>query len=142
MSLIRRKLADHLLGLALILTAFVTAAYWANYFTGGDVAVVRERWYLAYESSFPVADSWLAACSLLAGVALLRGWRCAGPAALLAGSALIYLAALDITFAIENNLYQLAARGNAMQFEIVINLWSLTFGVLAILAGWRANYSR
>ena len=129
--------ADRLLGFALVLTGLVTLAYWVNYFTGGDVAVVRARWYLAYESSFPAADCWLAACSLLAGAALLRGWACAGAAMLLAGSALIYLAALDITFDIENDLYPLAARANAMRFEIVINAWSLTFGVLAIVAGWR-----
>lgn len=126
-----------MLGGALIVTAVVTAAYWLNYFSGADVAVLRDRWYLAYESSFPVADFWLAGCSLLAGVGLLRGLPWAGRAALLAGSALIYLAALDVTFDIENGLYGLAVGVSAMRFEIVINLWSLIFGVWAIVAGWR-----
>jgi hypothetical protein len=131
------------LGALLILTAFVTAAYWIDYFTSAEVAVVPARWYTAYESSFPVADGWLAVCALFAGLGYAFGWPSAAGFGLLAGSALLYLAAMDITFDVENNLYPLAAHSDAMKFEIVINAWSLVLGVVTVLASWqRAQAAR
>jgi hypothetical protein len=125
------------LGAILILTAIVTVAYWINYFSSGDVAVVSTRWYTAYESSFPVADGWLALCSLLAGIGFLTSSNSAGRFGLLAGSALLYLAAMDITFDVENHLYPLAAQSDAMKFEIVINAWSLVLGIVTVATSWR-----
>jgi hypothetical protein len=124
------------LGVLLILTAITTVLYWINYFTSGDVAVVSARWYTAYESSFPAADGWLALCSLLAGLGYLLGWPSAGRFGLLAGSALLYLAAMDITFDVENHLYPLATHSDAMKFEIVINAWSLLLGLWTVAASW------
>ena len=56
-----------------------------------------------------------------------RAWgaRCG----LLAGSALLYLAAMDITFDIENGLYGLVPHSPPMQFELLINAWSLALGI-------------
>jgi hypothetical protein len=125
------------LGAILILTAIVTVAYWINYFSSGDVAVISARWYTAYESSFPVADGWLALCSLLAGIGFLTNSNSAGRFGLLAGSALLYLAAMDITFDVENHLYPLAAQSDAMKFEIVINAWSLVLGIVTVATSWR-----
>ncbi|MBI1358809.1 MAG: hypothetical protein GC155_00830 [Alphaproteobacteria bacterium] len=131
------KLADRVLSGLLILGAVVTAFYWWSYFTGGDVMVVHDRWYTAFESSFPAADGWLAACMLAAGAGLWSGQRWAARAGLLAGSALIYLAAMDITFNVENGLYSLAAGNDAMKFEIFINAASALLGVWTILACWK-----
>jgi len=130
-------MTNRTLGAILILTALVTLAYWVNYFTSGDVAVVNARWYTAYENSFPVADAWLALCAFLAGLGYFLGWPGAGRFGLLAGSALLYLAAMDITFDLENHLYPLAAQSDAMKFEIVINAWSLIMGAITIFASWR-----
>jgi hypothetical protein len=115
----------------------VTVAYWADYFTSADVAVVPARWYTAFESSFPVADAWMALASLAAGIAFWRGAASAGRLGLLSGSALIYLAAMDITFNLENGLYPLARAANAMRFEMLINAWSLVLGGITIGASWR-----
>jgi hypothetical protein len=125
-----------LLGTLLIVTAIVTAAYWLNYFTGGDVKTIDARWYTAFEDAFPVADGWLAATSLLAGIGLWRGQRWAGAMGLLAGSALLYLAAMDITFDVENGLYVLVPSSAQMQFELLINVWSLALGLWTLLACW------
>ncbi len=46
------KLADRVLSALLILGAIVTALYWWSYFTGGDVMVVHDRWYTAFEFEF------------------------------------------------------------------------------------------
>ena len=127
------------LGVGLILTAVVTVAYWADYFTSAEVEVVPARWYTAFESSFPVADGWMALTSLAAGIAHWRGSPRAGPLALLAGSALIYLAAMDITFNLENGLYDLARASNAMRFEMLINTWSLVLGAVTVAVGWRRS---
>ena len=126
-----------LLGTLLIVTAIVTVAYWVNYFTGGDVKTIDARWYTAFEDAFPVADGWLAATSLLAGIGLWRGLRWAGAMGLLAGSALLYLAAMDITFDVENGLYALVPSSAQMQLELLINVWSLALGVWTVAASWR-----
>ena len=131
------KPADRVLSGLLILGAIVTALYWRSYFTGGDVMVVHDRWYTAFESSFPVADGWLAACMLAAGAGLWSDRRWGARAGLLAGSALIYLAAMDITFNFENSLYAMAAANDAMKFEIFINAASALLGVWTILACWK-----
>jgi len=131
--------ARRVLGVCLILTAAVTVAYWVDYFTSAEVAVVPARWYTAFESSFPVADGWMALTSLLAGIGFWRGSPHAGRLGLLAGSALLYLAAMDITFNLENGLYALACASNAMRFEVLINGWSLGMGVWVVIAGWRRN---
>ena len=130
-------MANRALALLLIIGALVTAFYWWSYFTGGDVMVLHERWYTAFESSFPVADGWMALCMLAAGVGLWRGDAWGARAGLLAGSALIYLAAMDITFDVENGMYAMAAANDAMKFEVFINVTTVILGLWTILVSWR-----
>lgn len=129
-------MAHRILGFLLVLGAIVTAIYWWSYFSGGEVMTSTERWYTAFESAFPVADGWMALCMAISGVGLIRGRAWARPAGLLAGSALIYLALMDITFNVENGLYALAATSEAMQAEIAINGSSALLGIWTILACW------
>jgi hypothetical protein len=132
------KIGDRLLSVLLVAGAIVTAFYWWSYFTGGDVMVLHERWYTAFESSFPVADGWMALCMLAAGLGLWSGRAWGARAGLLAGAALVYLAAMDITFDVENRMYALAAANDAMKFEIFINATTLALGVWTIAASWRS----
>jgi hypothetical protein len=126
------RIAERILGALLILGAGVTLLYWWSYFSGGDVMGLRERWYTAFESSFPVADGWMALCMLAGGIGFLLQRQFAAPLGLMAGAALLYLAAMDITFDVENGLYALAARSSAMQFEIFINTATVFLGVATI----------
>jgi hypothetical protein len=121
----------------LVLGALVTTFYWWSYFTGGDVMVSNERWYTAFESSFPIADGWMALCMFAAGIGLWSGRSWGARMGLLAGSALIYLAAMDITFDVENGMYPLASTNDAMKFEIFINVTTLILGAWTVLASWR-----
>lgn len=130
-------MANRALALLLIIGALVTAFYWWSYFTGGDVMVLHERWYTAFESSFPVADGWMALCMLAAGVGLWRGDAWGARAGLLAGSALIYLAAMDITFDVGNGMYAMAATNDAMKFEVFINVTTVLLGAWTLAASWR-----
>jgi hypothetical protein len=127
------------LAVLLVLTGIGTLLYWANYFAAGDVRVSLERWYTAFEDSFPAADTWMALTALAAGIGLWRGAAWATRAGLLVGSALIFLAAMDITFNIENGLYGLAATSSPMQFEIVVNAWTLLLGVFTVSACWKTQ---
>lgn len=129
-------IANRILGVLLIVGAIVTGFYWWSYFSGGDVMASHERWYTAFESSFPIADAWMALCMAAAGAGLLskRGWGL--PLGLMAGSALIYLAAIDTTFNVENGMYALAANSDAVRFEIFINVTTAILGVWTIFACW------
>ena len=131
------RIAERSLGVLLIVAALVTAYYWWSYFHGGDVRVIDARWYTAFESSFPVADGWMALCAALAGFGFLTGSRHAAAFGLLAASAIIYLAAMDITFDVENGMYALASANDAMKFEIFINATCAILGAATLLVSWR-----
>jgi hypothetical protein len=131
------KIADRILGALLLLSALVTAYYWWSYFTGGDVMVLHDRWYTAFESSFPVADGWMALCCAIAGIGFLTGKSWTAPFGLMAASAIFYLAAMDITFDVENRMYVLAATNDAMKFEVFINASCLILGIWTLLVSWR-----
>jgi hypothetical protein len=131
------RLGERILGVLLVVAALVTAFYWWSYFTGGDVMVLRERWYTAFESSFPAADGWMALCSLIAGAGFFLGRRFAAPFGLMAASAILYLAAMDVTFDVENHMYALAAGNDAMRFEVFINASCLILGLWTLAAAWR-----
>jgi hypothetical protein len=129
--------ADRIVAVLLLIGAALTGWYWWSYFTGGDVMVLRARWYTAFESSFPGADGWMALCMLAAGIGLWRGRGWGARFGLMAGAALLYLAAMDIAFDVENSLYALAATSGAMCFEIFINAASVLLGISALAISWR-----
>ena len=114
----------------------MTALYWWSYFNAGDVMVSQERWYTAFEDAFPFADGWMALCMAGAGVGLIQKRAWGPPLGLLAGSALIFLTAMDVTFSIQNNLYPRAAGNEAMRSEIAINIATGMLGAWTIAACW------
>jgi len=136
------RTAQQILGALLVIGAAVTLFYWWSYFHGGEVMVVRERWYAAFESSFPVADGWMALCMLVSGAGFLMQRRFAAIWGLMAGSALLYLAAMDITFNVENGLYALVPLYDTMKFEVFINASSLVLGALTLWASYTALVAR
>jgi hypothetical protein len=127
---------QRILAALLILGAGVTGAYWLNYFIAGDVRVLSDYWYGAFEDSFPVADGWMALCMLVAGIGLWHGARYGALFGLMAGSALIYLAGMDITFNFEHGLYALMPKSGAMLTEAWINASSLGLGVVTLVMSW------
>jgi hypothetical protein len=108
-----------------------------NYFVAGDVRVVPDLWYSAFEDAFPVADGWMSVCLIGAGLGLWRGQRSAPFFGLMAGGALLYLAVLDITFNVERGLYALLPASGPMVTEALINVASLALGVTAVAMCWR-----
>lgn len=130
------------LAAVLILGAVVTLVYWLNYFVAGDVRVLPDYWYAAFENSFPIADGWMALCMLGAGIGLWRGSPNGARFGLLAASALLYLAAMDITFNIEHGLYGLLPKSGPMFAEAAINATSLGLGLATLVMSWRRAATR
>jgi hypothetical protein len=127
------------MGWLAIVTAIGTLLYWLNFFLMGTVHVVNEDWYLKFERAFPVADGWMAICTLLAGIEFLRGSPYARRFALLAGSSMVFLALLDISFNVDNRLYAHTLTSSAMATEAAINVWTLLFGAVLIAVGWQVR---
>jgi hypothetical protein len=44
---------------------------------------------------------------------------------------------MDITFDVENGMYELAAANDAMKFEIFINVTCVILGVATLALSWR-----
>lgn len=126
-----------ILSILLIITAIVTLYYWADFFLKGAVHVIEEEWYKRFEKSFPIADLWgLVICSLFGAVGLLTEQSYGPFFALLAAGSMIFLALLDITFNIQNDMYRFIPTSKEMLFELVINLWTLCLGTALIVYLW------
>ena len=128
--------SDVVLGGALYLTAVVTVIYWLDFYFGSSVSAKQEDWYRIFQRAFLPADAWMAGCALVAATGLLLRRPFGAKCGLLAGSALVFLALMDVTFNAQNSLYPLAATSNAMQIEILINVWTLALGGTVIAALW------
>ncbi|HET7278725.1 MAG TPA: hypothetical protein VFJ22_11640 [Dermatophilaceae bacterium] len=128
------------LGVLLVVTGVGTVLYWLDFFLRGTVQVVEEDWYLRFERSFPVADAWMAACSLVAAVGLFSDRSYGTVFGLLAGSALIFLGLMDLTFNLQNGLFRLLPGSGQMWAETVIIVWALAVGaVLTAYLGSRVT---
>lgn len=119
----------------LALIAVATALYWVDFFTSGGVHVRGDAVYLAFEKAFPLADAWMAACSLLGAIGLWRRRAWGLLFGLLAGSAQVFLACMDVLFNVNEGNYAIAS--GAMAIEILINVGLLVGAPLLIAFLWR-----
>ena len=119
-----------------IVSGVLMLYYWVDYHTRGGVQVLEEEWCTKFQDAFPTADIWTAACCLTAGVGILTGRTYGLVFALLAASSLLFLALMDITFNVQNNLYRLLKSSNPMKTELVINIWALSLGIILIAYSW------
>jgi len=120
----------------LIGTAIVCIYYWVDFYITGGVHVIRDDWYIKFQDSFPVADLWMSACAIVGAIGLLAEETYGLLFALIAGSSLIFLGLMDVTFNVQNNLYRLVGTSSQMKFEVFLNLWALGFGIALIAGLW------
>jgi hypothetical protein len=59
------------------------------------------------------------------------------PFGLMAGATLLYLAAIDIAFDVENGMYALARTNGAMRFDVFINAATVALGLATLVVTWR-----
>lgn len=116
----------------MIVTAIGVVLYWLDFFFHRGVQVLDEDWYVRFERAFPPADLWMSACLVAGAVGLLTEKPYGLVFALVAAGGLIFLALMDITFAVQNGLYRLSRTSGQMKFEVFINLWTLGLGVALI----------
>lgn len=122
----------------LIFGVVATLAYWVVWF-GVDreiLASAHTASYYAFENSFPLADLWMVATGLAAITGLLRRRASALPWTIAAGAISIYLGLLDVLFDLENGIY-CAADSSGVVVEIVINVLTLSMGVVVLIWAWR-----
>jgi hypothetical protein len=119
----------------LIGAILLDATYWTLWLTRRDwIASDHTHSYYEFENAFPLADLWLGIACVLALVAL----RTRRPSALLwlvcAGSAGLYLFAMDLLYDVQNGIF---AKGGGGVFEAVIVALTFVFSVTVLTWSWR-----
>jgi hypothetical protein len=122
----------------LIFGVVATIAYWVVWFGVNRelLASARTESYYAFENSFPAADAWMTFVGLAAAVALIRRRASALLWSIAAGTTSIYLGLLDVLFDLENGIYRAPDTGGVV-VEIIINVLTLTMGLVVLLWAWR-----
>ena len=126
-----RRLVEVMLVVAIALDV----VYWTIWFSDRDwIASEHNDAYYEFENAFPLADLWLGLACLLALVALRAG----RPSALLwllsAGSAGMYLFAMDLLYDLENEIF---TKGGGGAFEALVVALTLSFSVTVLSWSWR-----
>ena len=130
----KRPFAITILSGLLAFTALGTALFWILYFSGKMDATETEQ-DEAYEKAFPVADSWMIACSTVAARNILKMNRKGFFAGAAAGSALIFLGCMDILYSLENKKYWPLDSDRAQM--LVVHLWATGTGVITLALLWK-----
>ena len=130
----KRPFAITILSGLLAFTALGTALFWILYFSGKMDATETEQ-DEAHEKAFPLADSWMIACSTVAARNILKMNRKGFFAGAAAGSALIFLGCLDILYSLENKKYWPLNSDRAQM--LVVHLWATGTGLLTLALLWK-----
>jgi hypothetical protein len=130
----KRPLALTLLSVLLGFTGLATAAFWVLFFAGKMDSTETEQDY-AFEKAFPMADSWMITCSMIAARNLLKMNRKGFFAGMAAGSALIFLGCMDILYSLENRKYWPLDSDRAQM--LVIHLWTAILGASTLALLWK-----
>jgi hypothetical protein len=130
---LERPVGFSVLAALLSFTAIGTVLFWALFPTNG-IGMDRSSVYLAWKRPFPLAEAWMALTAIAAAIGLLRMKDWGLLFGCLAGSALVFLGLANVLFFMQNNLYTPPHADTIIQ--VVIHLWSLTFGPFVIAYLW------
>ncbi len=125
--------APFVVSVLLVLTGLGTLLFWISFglSTPQESFLAQQcpSWY-PWERSFIAADGWMILACLAGAAGLLRGrwWGCYWAA--MAGSAMVFLALMDILFFLQNGLYRHAHP--EVFTEALIYAWLLGFGVFLV----------
>lgn len=117
--------------------AVAISAYWADFFTRGDVRTSDEQAYVDFEKAFLLADAFLVATGLSAAQLLSRGRPEAVPTGIATGSALTFLGLMDLAYDLQQGKF--ADRTPETMVEAAIVGISLTLGPYTMIRSWRAH---
>jgi hypothetical protein len=129
------------------LAEFVAAAgiilFWISYFFVKSENIMDAHLrdiYHAFESAFPIADSWLVATLIIGGIGLLKNKNYGILFTLLAGSALIFLGLVDASFNLQQGIYGLGT-GEAVM-NVSVNGLCLAAGIVFVTITWKRAWQR
>ena len=116
---------------AFVVESIVIIAYWAMYFSMAPP--FKMAWYSVYENSFPIADMVVVLnCCMYLFHFYSKTSRASKPLALVHGlvavGGTLFLGCIDITFDVQNGMYQYMVNGTFpqkvnMAVEVGINIW-------------------
>jgi hypothetical protein len=96
--------------------------FWLLFFTTDWLHMSDWECYFVWERSFPLADSWLALCCFLAAAGLKRRQAWGWLFGLLASSAAIFLALMDLLYSLENGIFIPFTTDSISELAIVLVL--------------------
>lgn len=114
-----------------------TAAYWIDWFTGGNVRTSEDQAYTDFEQAFVLADTYMAGMLLVAAQRLWSGREDAVGMGIAAGSAVVFLGLMDLLYDLQHRKF--AARTPEMAIEKAIVAACLAGGPFTMLRLWRAR---
>ena len=129
-----RPLAITILSALVAFTALATALFWILFFANKIEATETEQ-DEAFERAFPLADSWMISTALVAAPNMLKMNRKGFFAGAAAGSAMMFLACMDILYSLENKKYW-PLNGDRAQM-LVIHTWTITLGATVLCLLWK-----
>ena len=127
---------DRIIAIAEVIAALLLIGFWIGWFL--DILKSFEAGhqlydvYIAFESSFPVADAWIVILLLISAFGVFNEKSYGSFFAAAAGGAFVFLGLIDISFNLQQGVYQYDA------LAIVINLAALIGGV--VLLAWFGRY--
>ena len=99
-------------------------AYWISYFTDGSVHASSDACYHVFERNFPAPDAMVAIMCILCAEGLRRAKSWSIFTGMTAVGGLLFLALIDISYNIWNDMYSLSS--GAIGAEIIINIICLS----------------
>jgi len=116
-------------------TAVAGIAYWISVFSGIFPVTELVPGYKTWFMSFPIADSWLFICAILAAVFTVRGHPLAVLFAPITGASLIFLGLYAFMYGYNTGLLFILTPDEII--EIVIKVYCLSAGSMLIYHGWK-----
>ncbi len=128
------KSGKNILAVLLGLTGLGTLIFWIVFAfknpQEGFLAQICPAWY-PWECSFIVADGWMILASFIGAFGLLRQRQWGRHWAGMAGSAILFLALMDILFFLQNGLY--LYQHPEILIEALIHFWLLGLGIVLVI---------
>lgn len=129
-----RPFAITALSFLLAITGLATALFWILFFSGKIEATETEQ-DEAFERAFPLADSWMIACSMTAAWNLVKMNRKGLIAGAAASGSLVFLACMDMLYSLENKKYW-PLNADRLQM-LAIHLWTAFLGSWTLMTLWK-----
>jgi hypothetical protein len=123
-----------------IFTTVLGILYWVSVFSGifpvEELVPGYRNWFM----SFPIADSWMFICGILAAIYALRNHSLVALFAPLTGASMIFLGLYAFTYGVNTGLLFILTTDEII--EIAIKVYCLVAGSMMIYHGWKLGNSR